>query len=81
VGLNLEARLVRFFKVIFPTLSEAEIRTAHRDHGEMWDSVGSITSVRLAEEEFQITLDLFDLEGVNSFPASLGHLQSQKGTQ
>jgi hypothetical protein len=29
----------------------------------MWDSLGSITLVRLAEEEFQITLDLFDLGG------------------
>lgn len=78
---NLEARLVRCFKGVFPTLSEAEIRTAHQDRVEMWDSLGSITLVRLVEEEFGLTLDLLDLEELSSFPALLGHIQSQTGTQ
>jgi len=59
--LELEARLVRCYQAVFPMLDEAAVRTATPDHVPTWDSLATVTLLRLVEEEFEEPIDLLDL--------------------
>ena len=74
---NLEQRLTRCFLAVFPTMTEEEATSASQDTLEAWDSIASVTLVRVVEEEFGVTIDLFELENLNSFATLANYLRSQ----
>jgi acyl carrier protein len=64
---NVQSRLSACFHAVFPEVEEpALLLVSQATHSE-WDSLASVTLVRLIEEEFGIELDLFDLEQLTSF--------------
>ena len=54
---SVEERLVKSFGMVFPSLSEPEIRQATPATVREWDSVAAITLVTVLEEEFETSLD------------------------
>jgi len=75
---NVEARLLRCFSVIFPDLSEEQLRKASIETVEDWDSVASVTLVNVAEEEFAIQVPPEDVEELVSYRHFLNYLKSRK---
>lgn len=68
-------RLVRCFQAVFPDLPEAELPQATQDSVRTWDSVAMITLVNVIDEEFNVQLDLEQLDQLNSFESLRRHLQ------
>ena len=68
------ARLIECFASVFPDLKTAEIPHASTATVPEWDSVASATLVSVVEEEFGVSLDLDELEGLTSFELVLGVL-------
>jgi acyl carrier protein len=60
-------RLVRCFSSVFPTLSEAEIRTSDVVRLFDLDSLAGVTLVTLIDQEFGVNVDLPDLLELGSF--------------
>jgi len=69
-----EPRLVRCFQAVFPSLSAEEMEAARQDTVPGWDSLASVTLIRLIEEEFGVEIDMFELEGLQSFALLRDHL-------
>ncbi|MBX9601797.1 MAG: acyl carrier protein [Bryobacteraceae bacterium] len=74
---DLDIRLARCFAAVLPGVSEEEASAARRDQVDAWDSLATVTLVRVVEEEFGITVDLFELENLDSFAAWREYLSSQ----
>ena len=72
---DVDARLVRCFQVVFPGLPEAELFQATQDSVKTWDSVAMITLVNVVDEEFNIQLDLEQIDRLNSFEGLRNHLR------
>jgi acyl carrier protein len=72
---DVDARLVRCFQVVFPGLPEAELLQATQDSVKTWDSVAMITLVNVVDEEFNIQLDLEQIDRLNSFEGLRNHLR------
>ncbi|MBK7925941.1 MAG: acyl carrier protein [Bryobacterales bacterium] len=72
-------RLTRCFLAVFPGLSEDAVATASQETVGAWDSLASITLVRVIEEEFGVSIDLFELEDLLSFNQLKAHLEAQVG--
>ena len=64
---EIQQRLIKCFQTVFEDLPEREIPRASQQSVAAWDSVASITLVKVVEEEFQIQIDLDHLEGLDSF--------------
>jgi len=62
-------RLIRCFSSVFPTLSEAEIRTSDVVPLFDLDSLAGVTLVTLIDQEFGVNVDLPDLLELGSFEA------------
>ena len=60
-------RLIHCFSSVFPELSEDEIIRASVTSLSNWDSVAMVTLISVIEEEFEIEIDLDDLEQFLSF--------------
>lgn len=75
---DVQARLIKCFAAVFPELSPEEIQHASPTTVSSWDSLASITLLSVLEEEFQIQIDLEDLEHLVSFELVLDYLQHQK---
>ena len=65
------SRLIRCFAVVFPDLEEQEILISSVASVTNWDSLASINLYSLIEEEFNIEIDLPDLENLFSFESIL----------
>jgi acyl carrier protein len=74
--LNISARLVSCFQVVFPQLAVEAIPSARQDSVEAWDSVAAITLISVIEDEFQATVDLERLLDLTSFAAFLAYLKT-----
>jgi acyl carrier protein len=74
---DVATRLTRCFLAVFPSLDQGQASHATQESMEAWDSIASITLVRVVEEEFGVTLDLFELENLNSFAALCEYLEDQ----
>jgi acyl carrier protein len=74
--LNLSARLVSCFQVVFPHLPPEAIPSARQDSTDAWDSVAAITLISVIEDEFQVTLDLERMLELTSFAAFLAYLKA-----
>ena len=64
---DVEQRLIRCFQVIFPELSEREIRQASTESVDAWDSIATVTLINVVEEEFGIQVEVENLEDFFSF--------------
>jgi acyl carrier protein len=78
-----ENRLVDCFSVVFPKRSREEIPSASRDSFAEWDSLAGITLITLVQEEFQIEIDLMEmeLEMLGSFPIFLQYVSERAGDE
>ena len=74
---ELKNRLVECFAVLFPRLSREQIPAATHESVEEWDSLASVTLLSMVQEEFQIEVDLTDLERFLSFAATLAYLEER----
>lgn len=59
---EVEARLVRCYQAVFPALDDGAVRTAAPALVPAWDSLATVTLLRLVEEEFAVPVDLLDLD-------------------
>ena len=67
---DMDLRLIRCFRGVFPQLDESAVRQAKRSiMEEKWDSLASVTLIHVVEQEFGVTIDLFDLEALDSYAA------------
>ncbi|MCC7498574.1 MAG: acyl carrier protein [Bryobacterales bacterium] len=66
---DVQSRLLTCFRAVFPKLDDGALAGLSQPAHEGWDSLASVTLVRLIEDEFQVQFDLFDLEELDSFPA------------
>jgi acyl carrier protein len=64
---DLNRRLVKCFRLVFPELPEPDIPAASPDSLHAWDSVATITLINVVEDEFGIEVDLDLLPELNSF--------------
>ena len=64
---DVDARLLRCFRVVFPDLTEADLRAASQDSIEAWDSVATITLANVIEDEFHRPVDFERLDELTSF--------------
>ena len=75
--IDLEARLIRCMRTVFPALSEDQAREASQDNVEAWDSVAMLTLLTVVEEEFEMTADYDRVEELASFSGLLRYLREQ----
>jgi len=71
---DLDTRLTRCFRAVFPALTDEAIPRAQRDGVAAWDSLASVMLVRVIEEEFGVTIDFLDLEDLQGFQAMRQYL-------
>jgi len=64
---EVDARLLRCFRVVFPNLPETDLRAASQDSIETWDSVATITLANVIEDEFHRPVDFERLAELTSF--------------
>ncbi len=74
---DLRQRLLTCFVAVFPDLSENEIPLASTATVSAWDSLASVTLVSVIEEEFDLQLDVDELEDLNSFALVLAVLNER----
>ncbi len=72
---NLKERLLVCFSAVFPERTQQELLSGSVDSVPEWDSLRSITLVALIQEEFQIIIDLLDLEELRSFEVFLARIK------
>jgi len=72
-----EERLALCFSAVFPNRSREEILFASQASIMEWDSLASVTLLAVIQQEFEVDIDLFDLEGLDSFRLLLDYLQRQ----
>ena len=73
---DLTSRLIKCFQAVFPDLPEAQIPAATQQSVPTWDSVATITLVNVIDEEFNVELDLEQLDQFNSFESFERHLSA-----
>ena len=66
---DIQTRLLACFQAVFPERNDQALMELSQAAYPGWDSLASVTLVRLIEEQFHIQLDLFDLETLDSFAA------------
>jgi acyl carrier protein len=76
---NPQARLVKCFATIFPSLSPIEIPNANVTSLQEWDSLAMVTLLAVIEEEFEVRFDPADLESMDSFDSVQNYLRNYKG--
>jgi acyl carrier protein len=64
---DLDERLARCFRAVFPGLDEKTISTVHIEQVPEWDSLASVTLARVLEEEFGMPIDLLDFADLRGF--------------
>ena len=69
-------RLIRCFQAVFPDIPEVKIRAATQQSVPTWDSVATVTLVNVVDEEFNVELDLEQLDQFNSFESFERHLSA-----
>jgi acyl carrier protein len=70
-----ERRLLRCFAVVFPGLTQSEIRDTSAESTGAWDSLSAVTLVAVIEEEFDIAIEPDAYPALNSFNAFHIYLQ------
>ncbi len=73
---DIQPRLLTCFRAVFSTLDDGALLQLAQPAHAGWDSLASVTLVRLIEDEFHVQFDLFDLEDMDSFAAIAGRLRT-----
>jgi acyl carrier protein len=76
-----DARLMRCFTSVFPTLNEEEIRASDVAPLFDLDSLAGVTFVALMDEEFGVSVELSDLLELRSFQAISQFLEKRKSSE
>jgi len=74
---DIQARLARCFRAVFPSLTDATVMKADATNTEGWDSVASVTLFAAVEEEFEIPIDFQDSTALFSFAGLLEYLTAR----
>lgn len=78
---DVKSRLIKCFQAVFPDMPEAQIPGATQQSVKTWDSVATVTLVNVVDEEFNIELDLEQLDQLNSFESFQRHLNAAGSPQ
>jgi acyl carrier protein len=65
--MTVKARLRDCFAAVFPSAAPDELERASTETLPDWDSLATVRLVAVVEEEFEVVLELEDLEQLNSF--------------
>ena len=65
--MTVKARLRDCFAAVFPSAAPDELEGASTDTVADWDSLATVRLVAVVEEEFDVVLELEDLEQLSSF--------------
>jgi acyl carrier protein len=74
---TIKSRLLECFAAVFPSSSAEQLEHGTTDTIAEWDSLATVNLVAVVEEEFQIVLDLDDLEELDSFHRFLQLIESK----
>jgi acyl carrier protein len=72
-----EQRLRRCFSAVFPTLTPDEIAHSTAKTTAAWDSLASLTLLRVVEEEFGVEIDPLEFAEISSFNDILEHIANR----
>jgi acyl carrier protein len=75
---ELESRLVRCFRAVFPKLTDQEILVSSASASN-WDSMNTVALLAVIEEEFALKIQPADVESLNSFQAILQYVKRANG--
>lgn len=75
---ELEARLIRCFASVFPSVSIEKIPGLSVDSTGVWDSLASVTLAAVIEEECGIAIDPDVLPELTSYAAFFKYLENQR---
>jgi acyl carrier protein len=75
---DIQARLLACFQAVFPEQDEKAMVGLSQAMHSGWDSLASVTLVRLVEEQFGVQMDLFDLEELDSFAAMEKYIRNSQ---
>ena len=76
----LKDRTIDCFGALFPNYTRAQLLTASRESIPEWDSLAGVTLLTLLQQEFQLEIDLAELEHFNSVKAVLDYVEAHAGT-
>jgi len=76
-----DARLIRCFSAVFPSLSGEEIEAASLETVSGWDSLATVRLVAVLEEEFGLQIDLGEWQELSSFASIRHYLQKRSVAQ
>jgi acyl carrier protein len=74
---DLTSRLVGCFTSVFPDLPAEAAHEATAGSVRAWDSLATVTLVKVIEEEFGITVDVADIPDLTSFGCILEYVRSK----
>lgn len=72
---DIQQQLLACFQAVFPNEEENALAVLSQATHPAWDSLASVTLVRVIEEQFGIQMDLFDIEELDSFHAVEAYLR------
>jgi hypothetical protein len=73
---DVQPRLLTCFQAVFPGRDAAALLRLNQASEPAWDSLASVTLVRLIEEQFNVQVDLFDMEEIDSFQTMENHIRN-----
>jgi acyl carrier protein len=65
--MTVKERLRDCFAAVFPAAAPGDLEQASTETWSDWDSLAMVKLVAVIEEEFEVVLELEDLEQLNSF--------------
>ena len=76
---DIKERVARCFVNVFPDLPPAELERASTTSLASWDSVAQVTLLSSLEEEFGVTFEMDDFDGLVSYPLIVDYLETKIG--
>ena len=76
---DLETRVKKCFKAVFPELSDDEVTRASTASVGSWDSVGSLSLLALLEEELQVSIPTEMMGELASYELVLDYVKRSHG--
>jgi acyl carrier protein len=77
---DIETRVHQCFALVFPDLSEAQIKEAVLDKTPEWDSLSTVTLLTVLEEQFAIQIPFTDVAKMISFRSTVDYLRDRQCT-
>lgn len=67
----LENKLIEIFKVVLDVNDDFDVKSIRRINERRWDSLAHTSIIVAIESEFEIRLDISDMERITSFASTL----------